>query len=231
MPPAVLAGIDRVIIRTQRTQSLGRLNWPHGDTMKLGIFGGTFDPVHLGHVMLAERCREQCELDEVWFVPAASPPHKDDETITPAHKRAEMLEFAVTGCPHLAVSRIEFERKGPSYTVDTLQQLHDEGVDRELFLLIGADSLHDLGSWREPERIASLATIVAVNRGREPLPNRDAMTASLGESIASRIVHVDIPPVDISATELRARVSADKTIRFLTPRAIEAYIRENELYR
>ena len=198
--------------------------------MRLGIFGGTFDPVHLGHLVLAEHVREACELDEVWFVPAPSPPHKDDNTISPAKQRAEMLEFAVSGCPHLGVSRIEFEREGPSYTVDTLQQLTDEGADRELFLLIGADSLNDLGSWREPERIAELAHIVAVNRGREPLPGRDAMNASLGPAVAARVQHVDIPPIDISATEIRQRARGGKSIRFLTPRAVEAYIRENGLY-
>ena len=198
--------------------------------MKLGIFGGTFDPVHLGHLILAERCRDECGLDEVWFVPAPSPPHKDDEGITPAQQRADMLEFAVSGCPDLAVSRIEFERTGPSYTVDTLQQLTDEGADRELFLLIGADSLRDLGSWREPERIATLATIVAVNRGRDPLPNADEMTAALGEHIASRVQHVNIPPIDISATEIRQRARDGRTIRFMTTRAVEAYIRETRLY-
>lgn len=198
--------------------------------MKLGIFGGTFDPVHLGHLILAERCRDECGLDEVWFVPASSPPHKDDSSITPAQARAEMLEFAIAGCPHFAVSRIELEREGPSYTVDTLQQLVDEGADRELFLLIGADSLHDFGSWREPERIAQLATVVAVNRGREPLPNAAETTAALGEQIASRVVHLNIPPIDVSATEIRERIKSERTIRFLTPRAVEAYIRENQLY-
>lgn len=199
--------------------------------MKLGIFGGTFDPVHFGHLILAERCREELGLDEVWFVPAPSPPHKDDAGITPANQRAEMLEFAVSGCPYLAVSRIEFDREGPSYTVETLQQLADEGVDRELFLLIGADSLRDLGSWREPERIASLATIVAVNRGGMVLLSDDELKESLGESVASRVVTVQMPPVAISASEIRQRVREEKTIRFLTPRAVEAYIRENALYR
>ncbi|MFK7820461.1 MAG: nicotinate-nucleotide adenylyltransferase [Planctomycetaceae bacterium] len=198
--------------------------------MKLGIFGGTFDPVHLGHLVLAEWCREECELDEVWFVPAPSPPHKDDHTITPAKQRAEMLDFAVSGCPHLGVSRIEFEREGPSYTVDTLQQLATEGADRELFLLIGADSLNDFGSWRQPERIAELATIVAVNRGRDALPSAEETIALVGKDVANRVQHIHIPPIDISATEIRARVEAGNSIRFLTPRAVEAFIRENKLY-
>ncbi len=198
--------------------------------MKLGIFGGTFDPIHYGHLILAEHCREACALDEVWFVPAASPPHKEDSRISPASARIEMVELAVSGCSNLAVSRIELHREGPSYTVDTLRQLADEGVDRDLFLLIGADSLHDLKSWREPEQIATLAQIVAVNRGREALPDLQAMRDTLGDAITERVQHVSIPPIDISSTNIRARVRDDRSIRFLIPRAVEAYVREHGLY-
>lgn len=198
--------------------------------MKLGIFGGTFDPVHMGHLILAELCRETLELDEVWFVPAPAPPHKSPQEITAASQRAEMLELAIAGCPHLAVSRIEFEREGPSYTVDTLRQLTDEGADRELFLLIGADSLRDLGSWREPEEIARLATIVAVNRGRDPLPDADQLQSELGPAVAQRVTPVQMPAFDLSATAIRQRVAAGQSVRFQTPRAVEAYIRENNLY-
>lgn len=198
--------------------------------MKLGIFGGTFDPVHIAHLILAERCRDELQLDEVWFVPAPSPPHKDDRGITPADQRAEMLQLAIAGCPHLAVSRIEFDRAGPSYTVDTLRQLVDEGADRELFLLVGADSLRDLGSWREPERIAELATIVAVNRGRDALPEAAELQHWLGDKIAARVRQVSIPAIDLSATEIRSRVAQERTVRFHIPRAVEAYIHEHRLY-
>lgn len=198
--------------------------------MKLGIFGGTFDPIHLGHLLLADQCRDACDLDEVWFVPAASPPHKDDSKITPANHRAEMVELATAGCPDLNVSRIELNREGPSYTVDTLQEIAEAEPERELFLIIGADSLTDLVTWREPEKIASLATIVAVNRGREVLPDQPALVERLGEFIAGRIQNVAIPPVDISSTEIRARVSAGQSIRFMTPRAVEVLIRQSGLY-
>lgn len=198
--------------------------------MKLGIFGGTFDPIHHGHLILADQCREACGLDEVWFVPAASPPHKDDSAITSAQQRAEMVELAVAGCPDFVVSRIEMERQGPSYTVDTLQQLTDEDSNRELFLIIGADSLEDLPKWREPERIASLATVVAVNRGRETLPDQSALDRMFGAAMASRVKVVDIPPVDISSTDIRARIAAGRSVRFLTPRAVEAYVREAGFY-
>jgi nicotinate-nucleotide adenylyltransferase len=140
-------------------------------SMRLGLFGGTFDPVHYGHLVLAEQCREQCALDEVWFLPAGSPPHKADAAITDGKHRAEMLELATAGMPRFRVNRMELSRAGKTYTVDTLTQLHTEDAGRELFFLIGADSLGDLPTWRQPQRISELATIVAVNRGERPLPD------------------------------------------------------------
>src|SRR5690242_9249482 len=109
--------------------------------MRLGLFGGTFDPIHLGHLLLAEQCREQCRLDAVWFLPSANPPHKQGNSITPAQARVEMLEMAIAGHPEFSVSKLELERSGMTYTVDTLEQLKREEPDRELFFLIGADSL------------------------------------------------------------------------------------------
>ena len=112
--------------------------------MRLGVYGGSFDPIHWGHLLLAEQCREQCELDAVWFVPAGIPPHKQSSEITPGKARAEMVEFAIAGCPGMSVSDLELKRAGKSYTVDTLEALHAEDPSRELYFLIGADSLHDL---------------------------------------------------------------------------------------
>ena len=123
--------------------------------MRLGIFGGTFDPVHYGHLLLAELCREACRLDQVWFVPAATPPHKSPRAITPAGQRLEMLELAVGGNECFAVSRLEVDRGGVSYTVDTLAELKAADPQRELFFLLGGDSLKDLPHWREPRGSAS----------------------------------------------------------------------------
>ena len=198
--------------------------------MRLGLYGGSFDPVHLGHLILAEQCREQCALDEVWFLPAASPPHKAHRELTPGKARVEMLEFATAGHPEFVVNRMELQRGGTTYTVDTLQQLHDEDASRELFFLIGADSLSDLATWREPERIAELATVVAVNRGDRPLPQLDTLQAQLGEKIASRVALVSMPGIDLSATDIRRRVRDGKSIRYLVPRAVEIYIAEHGLY-
>ncbi|MGD9853773.1 MAG: nicotinate-nucleotide adenylyltransferase, partial [Planctomycetaceae bacterium] len=173
--------------------------------MRLGIYGGTFDPVHYGHLLLAEQCREQCALDEIWFVPAREPPHKQAETITPQSARLDMLEFALAGIPEFRISRIELDREGPGYTVDTLRQLHEDAPSRELFLLIGADSLRDFPSWREPQRILELATVVAVNRGAFAEEELRRTASALGPGAADRIQLVEMPGVEISASDIRRR--------------------------
>ena len=132
--------------------------------MRLGIFGGTFDPVHYGHLLLAECCREQCRLDAVWFLPAAVPPHKQRRELTPAAERIEMLELALAGNTAFSVCRYEAERGGVNYTVDTLAHFHEEDPGRELFLLLGGDMLADLPNWRDAARIVELALPVAVCR-------------------------------------------------------------------
>lgn len=198
--------------------------------MRLGIYGGTFDPIHYGHLVLAEQCREQCQLNEVWFVPAAQPPHKLDATISSAKARCEMIEFAIAGHPHFKLSRLELERTGPSFTVTTLEQLQSEDTSRELFLLIGADSLHDLPHWREPRRIQQLATVVAVNRGDQPLPNRLLLEQQLGPAEAARVRFVQMPGLDLSARDIRQRSAEGRSIRYLVPRAVEAYLAHNPLY-
>jgi len=198
--------------------------------MRLGILGGTFDPVHFGHLLLAEQCREQCALDEVRFLPSGSPPHKQEWTISPGKHRMEMLELATAGHAAFVVDGMELEREGTTYTVDTLQQLHDADTTRELFFLIGADSLADLPTWREPSRITQLATIVAVNRGDRPLPDLGLLKDKLGEDVVSKIEIVTMPGIDLAASDIRSRVGDAKSIRFMTPRAVEIYIAQHKLY-
>ena len=143
-----------------------------------------------------------------------------------------MLEFAISGHPQFSVNRMELARTGRSFTVDTLRQLHEEDPSRELFFLIGADSLADLPLWRDPAGIAELATIVAVNRGDRPMPDLDALRGQLGDAVLSRIQIVTMPGIDLSATDIRRRVRDGKSIRFMTPRACEVYgIQQHGLYR
>lgn len=199
--------------------------------MRVGIYGGTFDPIHVAHLVLAEQCREQCQLDEVWFVPAAAPPHKLTATVTPAKSRCEMIEFAISGHPSFRLNRIELERPGPSFTVATLEQLKLQDPSIELFLLIGADSLRDLAHWREPRRILELSTVVAVNRGHRPLPDRHDLRTVAGAAADDRIRIVTMPGMDISGTDIRARVREGRSIRYLVPRAVEMYINQHGLFR
>lgn len=196
--------------------------------MRLGLFGGTFDPIHLGHLILAEQCREALNLEKVRFVVAGEPPHKRGVERTAVTHRLEMVRLAVAGNPALEVSDIEAKRPGPSYSVETLAEIKAQRPDDNLFFLIGADSLVDLPTWRDPEGIARLASIVVVNR-----PGVDAPAVAvpnLGPD-ALPIQLVDIPPIGIASRDLRERLAAGRSVRYQIPRAVEAYIEAHNLYR
>ncbi len=197
--------------------------------MRIGIYGGTFDPVHFGHLVLAETCRELCALDEVWFVPAAVSPHKLDHDVTSARQRMEMLRFAIAGHAQFRISKVELERPAPSYTVETLRQLRSEDPTRELLLLMGADSLTEFPRWREPREILELAEVVAVSRGREPA-DLTPVSAELGDIAERRIRCLTMPALDISASDLRQRAATGRSLRFLTPRPVELFIQQHHLY-
>jgi nicotinate-nucleotide adenylyltransferase len=201
--------------------------------MRLGIFGGSFDPVHYGHLLLAECCREQCRLDEVWFVPAAAPPHKQGRELAPAKARLEMLELATSGNEAFRVSSLEVDRGGVSFTVETLRAIAAEHPQAELFLLMGADSLRDLPTWREPVEILTRAIPVVVRRAgtAEPdfAPLAEMMSPARLREIRSS--QVTMPLFEQSSTDLRERASEGRSLRYRTPRAIEKYIETQGLYR
>lgn len=201
--------------------------------MRIGIFGGSFDPVHLGHLLLAESCREQCELEQVWFLPAAVPPHKTGKQLAPAKDRVEMLQLATAGHAEFRVSTVELKRGGVSYTADTLHELHQQLRDSQLFFLMGADSLRDLPDWHEPRRICALAVPIVVARAGAPEPDWEALRPLVDEARWEQIrgCQVTMPQVDISSTDIRARTASGRSIRFRTPRAVERYIETHQLYR
>jgi nicotinate-nucleotide adenylyltransferase len=195
--------------------------------MRLGLFGGTFDPIHLGHMILAEQCRESCELDRVWLVAAGSPPHKPGGRTGVGH-RLEMVRIAIAGHPAFAASDIEATRPGPHYSVETLVAVRRDHPDDDLFFLIGADSLQDLPSWREPGRIAQLATIVVVNRpGIEEVDGSNLPDFGPG---SHPLRSITIPPVGIASSDLRRRLRQGRSIRYMVPRGVEAYIDAQGLY-
>jgi nicotinate-nucleotide adenylyltransferase len=199
--------------------------------MRLGLFGGTFDPIHLGHLILAEGCREACRLDRVWFIVAGAPPHKPGHRTAVAH-RLEMVRIAIAGHPAFEASDIETRRPGPHYSVETLEEIHRQRPADELFFLIGADSLADLPHWRDPRRIATLVTVVVVER-----PATTTATAQpsapcwpdLGAA-ARPFQMVKIPPIGIASKDLRRRIAENRSIRYQVPRGVEAYIDAHGLY-
>ena len=201
--------------------------------MRVGVLGGTFDPVHFGHLLLAQCCLEQCRLDQVWFLPAAVPPHKQARPLTPANLRIEMLELALAGNESFLVSHYETDRGGVNYTAATLAHFQEEDPGRELFFLLGADMLRDLPKWREPGKICHLALVVAVGRAGEP-PVDFSLLAGLVSPERLDLMRrhkVEMPAIGLSGSEIRRRVAAGQNIRYRTPRAVEKYVETKGLYR
>lgn len=197
--------------------------------MRLGIFGGTFDPVHLGHLVLAERSREQLALERVLWVPAADPWRKGGQEITPSWDRVAMVQLAIMGQPAFELSTAEVDRQGPSYSVDTVRHMRDAYPGAELVVLLGMDALLDLPNWREPQPLVEMVKLAVAPRGGRRL-SRQAMESIL-PGLAGRVVWVEMPRMDISATKLRRWVAEGRSIRYLVPKAVEEYINERGLYR
>ncbi len=199
--------------------------------MKIGILGGTFDPVHLGHLIIAEETMSSLGLDRVIFVPAGDPWMKAGISISPGPNRLAMILAAVAGNPAFHASPVELDRSGPSYTVDTLEELQEDyGPQTEYFFIIGADALMDFGQWRKPERVLELCTLAVVGR-----PAQEALDLSLLETnlpgIGNRVEIVYDVAISVSSTDIRDRIAEDRSIRYLVPPAVESYIREHGLYK
>ncbi len=200
--------------------------------MRIGIFGGSFDPIHFGHLILAEQCREQANLDQVWFIPCSLGPHKKDGAHSTDRQRIEMVELALAGHTPFVLSKIEIERGGVSYTVDTLKQVRESNPDDELFLLMGDDSLESFDSWREPKTICELAIPLVVNRpgsGEVDLSVLEKYVDPSRFEIFKSAVIVS-PQIQVSSSEIRKRVGEAKSIRYLTPRPVEKYIETQKLF-
>ncbi|MEW5926339.1 MAG: nicotinate-nucleotide adenylyltransferase [Gemmatimonadota bacterium] len=189
--------------------------------MRIGVFGGTFDPPHHGHLAVAADVHDALGLDRVLLVPSAVPPHKRHTVQAPAEVRLEMLHAAVRGDPRFEVDDLELRRPGPSYTVDTLRALRERFPGAELFFLVGADNVRELSSWREPEEIVRLARIVAVPRGCE----------SIDAEAPFPFLAVPVIRTEVSATEVRRRVAAGLSIRYLVPDAVREIVAREGLYR
>ncbi len=190
--------------------------------MEIGVLGGTFDPIHNAHLLLAEQAREQLALRKVLFVPAGDPWRKAFRRVTPAEHRLAMTRLAVADDPGFIVDDCEVQREGASYTADTLRELHQRYKKDELFLLLGEDALADLPFWRDPEKIAEEARIVVAPRGGVVLPELPFDPEP--------VVRIEMPHLDISSTGVRERAKAGRSLRYLVPDAVAAYITEHKLY-
>lgn len=199
--------------------------------MKIGIMGGTFDPIHIAHLIIAEEARVQLALDRVIFIPAGEPWMKPGHAVSAAGHREEMVKLAISSNPSFSLSLSEMERPGPTYTVDTLEQLLGElGYDTQLFLLLGWDSVAELTAWKAPYRVSKMATVVAFPRPGFDKPEIAALEQVM-PGIAERIIFLDSPYLEISSTGIRKRIAGGGSVRYLVPDAVAQYISESGLYK
>jgi len=208
-------------------------DWPEAapvSPQRIGILGGTFDPPHVGHLWLATLAADSMLLDQILFMPAALPPHKQGRVASSAANRLLMTRLAIAGEGLFELSLLEMERTGPSFTVDSVEELRTQYPEASLFLVMAADSLAQIDSWHEPDRLLSLIEWIVGPRPGAALPDRAALQERFGPG-ANRIHLVDGPALDVSSSAIRERVAAGRAIRYLVPRAVEDLISEQGLYR
>ncbi len=198
--------------------------------MRTGIFGGTFDPIHIGHLIVAEQVREKMELDRVIFIPARHPWLKSGRDITEGQHRLEMVSLAISTNHSFVLSDVEMTRPGPSYTVDTLEAMRKEsGSQDEIYFIAGVDALAEMPRWKDPERIVALCHIVAVNRPGSAGFDRQTLEPLIPR-LSSCMWMIDVPQIDISSTDIRERMRAGMSIKYMVTSEVEGYIHENGLY-
>ena len=198
--------------------------------MNIGILGGTFDPVHNGHLIVADVARAQLNLNEVLFIPAGQPWLKLERIITPAEHRLHMLRLALDDTPYFSISEIEIERSGPTYTVDTITALKEQlNAEEELFFILGQDNLMQLPQWHEASNLIELCYLVAAPRPGVKKPDLKALEAAI-PGVTQRVMLMKQPQVDINATDIRERVARGLSVRHLVPEPVNRYIKENRLY-
>ena len=199
----------------------------------LGVFGGTFDPIHVAHLAVAEAARDAAGLERVLFIPAGEPPHKQGRPITPAEHRLAMVTAAIAGNDAFAISRMELDRSGPSYTVDTLRDLRAQrlaaGERPDLALVLSAEAFVELPTWHDPTGVLALASLIVAPRDGYPDAGPDFLDRHF-PGTAARAVFLDGPRLRLSASELRGRAAAGRSLRYLVPDAVAAYISDHALY-
>ncbi|MFK8111566.1 MAG: nicotinate-nucleotide adenylyltransferase [Rubripirellula sp.] len=200
--------------------------------MRIGVFGGSFDPIHLGHLWIAEAALELLSLDHVRFIPAAQSPLKPNGPIASQQDRLQMLQLSISGCEGFVVDSQEIDRGDVSYTVDTISRLTNDNPGADLFLIVGSDSLASFGKWHQPERLLEMVSLAVVQRGGEPAIDFSVLDGLASpdriESFQANVIKM--PVIEISSSEIRSRVAADRSIRFRVARPTEALIQSRSIY-
>lgn len=195
-----------------------------------GVLGGTFNPIHNGHIAIAEAARIALNLDEIYFIPTGQPQLKDNDVLLATEHRVQMINVAISEKPFYKLSTIEVERAGPSYTVDTLSELRRQlSSEHELFFILGWDSLAQLPHWKDPDLLIQMCKLVVVSRPGYPLPDIASMEDTV-PGITGRVIILDRPHIDISSSDIRERIARGLNVKHLLPEPVEEYIRENSLY-
>jgi nicotinate-nucleotide adenylyltransferase len=197
---------------------------------KVGIMGGSFNPIHYGHLLLAECAYEQLGLQRILFMPLREPPHKNSAELASGDHRANMVKLAIKDNPHFKISMLELSRNGTTYTADSLSILKEENPKTEYYFIVGADSFFALQNWRDPQRIFDLCTVVVAGRDLVPKNKMKQQLDFLQESYDARVAFIDMPAVGISSAMIRSRIAANKSIKYFVPGEVEDYIRELHLY-
>jgi nicotinate-nucleotide adenylyltransferase len=187
---------------------------------KIGLLGGTFDPPHYGHLLIAQEALTQCDLDEIWFVPSALPPHKMDKKITSDEQRIEMVKKAITGHPYFSMSLIEFDRVGRSFTIDTVKELKEQYCNNDFYFIIGADMVNDLPNWKGILELIDIVTFIGVKRPGYVI----------NSPFLHKVIMIEVPQLDISSSILRERFRKIRNTRYLLPESVREYIEVNQIY-
>lgn len=201
------------------------------DIKKIAIMGGTFDPIHYGHLIVAEAVRDEFDIDKILFIPSGNPPHKSDKKVTPANLRYTMTFLATMTNPHFEVSSLEIDRIGYSYTIDTIMQLKKFLKDSLIYFIVGADAINDIFTWKEPQKLFKLCKFIAVTR---PGYNKEQLFLQVEEikkKYDGKIYFFEPPSFDISSSNIRRRISDGDTIKYMLPEEVERYIYKLGLYK
>ena len=198
---------------------------------RIGIMGGTFDPIHIGHLILGEKAYEQLNLDKVWFMPSGNPPHKRDRQGRASdEQRTEMVRLAIEDNSHFELSVFEMQTEGYTYTYRTLERLQEQYPDTEFYFIIGADSLFDFQKWMKPERICAACTLVVATRDQTSVEKLEAQICKLQDMYQGTFLRLDTTNLDISSKMLRGWIKEKRSIRYYVPSAVEEYIMKQEIY-